>query len=223
MEDKQNQNFLLAVVLSMIVVGGWSYFIALPRAHQEQLRREMEAKQATTQSQSVAVQPAAGSAPPATDTTTGVGSAAAPAGFASRAAALAATPRLAIDSPGLYGSIALQGGRFDDVVLKKYHDTVDPTSANTILLSPQGFAGGYHADFDWQDADGKPVVGPQTLWQAPVGATLTAATPVTLTADLGNGLSIKRTVSIDSPGPIPMVWRLASDTRTTRSVRPSRT
>ena len=207
MDDKQNQNFLLAIVLSMIVVGLWSYFIAWPRAHQEQLRRELEAKQAAAQSQTVqapasgqgaigAVAPAAGTV--AAPVAGAAASAALPASFASRDAALAATPRLAIDSPGLSGSISLQGARFDDVVLKKYHDTVDPLSPNVVLLSPQGFDGGYHADFEWQDADGKAVVGAQTVWQAPAGAKLSPASPVTLNADLGGGLTIKRTVSVDA-------------------------
>ena len=137
-------------------------------------------------------QPATGVAAPATGA---VG--AAPA-YANREAALAASPRLTLNSPDLSGSISLQGARFDDVVLKKYHDTVDPTSPNVVLLSPQGYEGGYHADFEWQDGDGKAVVGPQTLWQAPSGAKLTATTPVTLTANLAGGLSIKRTVTVDN-------------------------
>ena len=203
MEEKQSQkNFLLAVVLSMLVVGAWSYFIALPRAHQEQMRREMEAKLAAAQSQTV---PAAQA--PSSTTANGQqaigpvavpGTTASPIGFANRDAAIAATPRVAIDAPALSGSISLQGARFDDLVLKKYHDTVDPNSPNTILLSPQGFAEGYHADFDWQDSDGRQVVGPQTLWQVPAGAKITMASPVTLTASIGNGLSIKRTVSVDA-------------------------
>ncbi len=199
MEDKQNQNFMLAVVLSMLVVAAWSYFVAWPRAHQEQLRREMEAKQAAEQSQTVA--PPAGTAAtgqaPATGAAATAGSVPTPAIFVSRSAALEASPRVAIDAPAVTGSISLKGARFDDVVLKNYHETVDPKSPNVILLSPQGFKDGYHADFEWQDADGKPLVGVQTVWQAPVGAKLTATTPVTLSADLGSGLTIKRTVAID--------------------------
>ena len=199
MDDKQNQNFVLAVVLSMLVVAAWSYFVAWPRAHQEQLRREMEAKQVAQQGQTVPAPagsnttpqtPAAGSVAPAAATPSAIT-------YGSRAAALEASPRLAIDAPALSGSISLKGGRFDDVVLKNYHETVDPKSPNVILFSPQGFKDGYHAEFDWLDGEGKPVVGPDTAWQAPAGAKLTAATPVTITADLGAGLTIKRTLAID--------------------------
>ncbi len=198
MDDKPNQNFLLAVVLSMLVVAAWSYFVAWPRAHQEQLRREMEAKQAAAQSQPV--QPTAG----ATATSQAAPGTAAPAAsanglpiFISRAAALQSTPRIAIDAPAMMGSISLQGARFDDVVLKNYRETVDPTSPNVVLLSPQGFKDGYHADFDWVDAVGKPVIGDLTVWAAPVGAKLTSTAPITLTADLGAGLTIRRTISVD--------------------------
>jgi len=106
------------------------------------------------------------------------------------------------------------------VVLKKYHDTVDPKSPNVVLLSPQGYEGGYHADFDWQDADGKSVVGPQTVWQAPTGAKLTATTPVTLTADLGSGLTIKRTVSIDGNYMFTVKDEIANGTSKDVSLRP---
>ena len=229
MDEKQNQNFLLAIVLSMIVVGLWSYFVAWPRAQQEQHRREMEAKAAAGQSQTVtspdASSPATGVAQPATGTAapaTGAAPAAtASQTFASRDAALAATPRLAIDSTALAGSISLQGARFDDVVLKKYHDTVDPTSPLVVLLSPQGFDGGYHADFEWQDAEGKTVVGAQTLWQALAGAKLTAASPVTLTADLGGGLTIKRTVAVDDNYMFTVKDEIANGTGKDVSLRPA--
>ena len=198
MDQKQNQNFMLAVVLSMIVIAAWSYFVAWPRAHQEQLRRAAETKQAAEQAQTV--QPGAGSAS-GTQAVPGAGPAAATANglpmFASRTAALEVGPRVAIDAPAVTGSIALKGASFDDVVLRNYHETVDRSSANVVLLSPQGFAGGYHADFEWQDAEGKPVVGPATVWQAEPGTKLTLTTPAVLSADLGGGLAIKRTVSVD--------------------------
>ena len=196
MDQKQNQNFLLAIVLSMLVVAGWSYFVAWPRAHLLQLQRELEAKQAA---QTQTVQPAAGTtAAPAAGTQAPAASNLPPlSAYLTRDAALAASPRLAIDATNVSGSIALTGARFDDVVLKKYRETIDATSPNVVLLSPQGFADGYHADFEWLDSDGKKIVGPQTIWQAPAGAKLGTGSPVTLTADLGGGLSIKRTVSVD--------------------------
>ena len=45
-----------------------------------------------------------------------------------REEALAQSPRIAIDTPSLKGSIALKGGRIDDLTLKDYRETVEPTS-----------------------------------------------------------------------------------------------
>ena len=59
-----------------------------------------------------------------------------------REEALAQSPRIAIDTPSLIGSIALKGGRIDDLTLKDYRETVEPTSPLVVLLSP---AGGPHA------------------------------------------------------------------------------
>ena len=66
--------------------------------------------------------------------------------------ALAASPRVAIDTPSLKGSIALKGGRIDDLVLMKYRETVEPDSANVVLLTPQGAEHPYYADYGWVGA-----------------------------------------------------------------------
>ena len=52
-----------------------------------------------------------------------------------RETALAASPRVRIDTPRLEGSIALKGGRIDDLTLKDYRETVDP-QPDVVLLSP---------------------------------------------------------------------------------------
>ncbi len=43
-----------------------------------------------------------------------------------------------IESPTLSGSIALVGGRIDDLSLVRYRETVEPGSRNIILFAPQG-------------------------------------------------------------------------------------
>ena len=62
---------------------------------------------------------------------------------------LKASPRVPIVTPSLEGSIALKSGRIDDLVLTKYHDTVDPNSAKVTLLSPAGSPEAYFAEFGW--------------------------------------------------------------------------
>jgi YidC/Oxa1 family membrane protein insertase len=54
----------------------------------------------------------------------------------SRQEALARSQRVAIDTPRLKGSIALTGGRIDDLSLVQYRQTTDPKSPSIELLSP---------------------------------------------------------------------------------------
>ena len=47
------------------------------------------------------------------------------------------SPRLAINSPRMSGSVRLRGARFDELLLSDYRDTIDPESEPIIvLLSP---------------------------------------------------------------------------------------
>ena len=51
-----------------------------------------------------------------------------------------------IDTPSVGGSIDLKGGKIDDIVLKDYHETVDPKSPNVRLFSPPGAPDAYWAE-----------------------------------------------------------------------------
>ncbi len=72
---------------------------------------------------------------------------------------MARSPRIAIETPSLRGSIALKGGLIDDLVLKNYRETVDPKSPNVVLFSPLASPNAYFAEYGWQhranvDAEG---------------------------------------------------------------------
>ena len=125
-----NRNMILAIVLSIIVLFGWQFFVAGPQMERAQREAQLAAQQqAPQQASDVAI-----AAPNADGTTTGARPPRrrprAPTTFATRDEAVAATPRVAIDTASLTGSINLTGGRLDDLRLKKYHETVDPTLAD---------------------------------------------------------------------------------------------
>ncbi len=190
-----NRNLILAVALSIAVVFGWQYFVAGPRL--DQTKREQAA---VTAANTPTAPTADGTAPVAGATTPATGAPTQVAGTVTmtRDAALAATPRVPVETPSVSGSINLKGGRLDDLRLKGYRETVDPKSPTIILLSPSGAPDGYFAEFGWIGAAaGITVPGPDTMWTAPEGAKLTPETPVTLTYDNGAGLTFKRIVSID--------------------------
>ena len=108
------------------------------------------------------------------------------------------SPRVSIDTPKLSGSIDLRGARLDDLILKTYHETIDPQSPPITLLSPEGSAKPYFSRFGWAPKPGSNVKLPNadTLWTAK-GGPLTASSPVTLTWDNGEGLTFEQTIAVD--------------------------
>src|SRR5579884_1555141 len=119
-----------------------------------------------------------------------------------RAEAIAGPDRVKIDTPRLHGSVALKGGRIDDLTLADYHETIDPKSPEVVLLEPTGTKEPYFAEFGWCPSGGckgtpdPALPGAQTMWKSS-GGTLTPKTPVTLTWDNGAGLVFSRTISVD--------------------------
>ncbi|HET7804546.1 MAG TPA: membrane protein insertase YidC [Pseudolabrys sp.] len=192
-----NKNTILAIVLSALVLLGWQYFFAAP---QEKARQEQLQQQAQQQKQNAAVpgqhkpaQPQAQSQVP--------GQASPPSSAApiDRKAALANSPRIPIATDTLQGSVALKGGRIDDLALVKFRETTDPKSPPIILLSPSGTGDPFYAEFGWTGAAGANVKLPtsETVWKQVGSGALGVGHPVTLTYDNGEGLEFRRTISVD--------------------------
>jgi YidC/Oxa1 family membrane protein insertase len=199
--DQDNQkNLLLAIVLSMAVLLAWQFFYVAPR-HKEEQERQARIRQ-EQQVKAKEQQPAAPGAPkteqPAQPGATPVPSSA-PAPALTREAALEAGPRVGIDAPSLKGSISLKGGRIDDVVLKKYRETVAPGSPHVVLFSPSGAPHPFYAEFGWTAGANttQPMPNQDTIWRLEPGGPLTPESPVTLTWDNGQGLLFRRTISVD--------------------------
>ncbi|MGP8121982.1 MAG: membrane protein insertase YidC [Xanthobacteraceae bacterium] len=198
-----NRNTILAVILSGIVLIGWQYFFNIPqmekqRAAQQQTAQVQGQPQGTTPATQPQASPApAGSAPTQPGAAPGAATTAAPA--ISREAAIASSPRIKIDTPRVGGSIALKGGRIDDVSLVQYRETVDPKSPAIVLFSPSGTEEPYYAEFGWVGAAGTTAKLPDqtTVWTQQGANALTPTTPVILTWNNGDGLTFKRTISVD--------------------------
>lgn len=111
--------------------------------------------------------------------------------------ALNQNQRIAISNNALTGSIRVKGARFDDILLEKYKQTLDPDSPNIELLTPTQTAHPYYAQFGWLSNDNSlRLPDPDTLWKAK-GKELTPSTPITLEWNNGNGLRFIRTISVD--------------------------
>jgi YidC/Oxa1 family membrane protein insertase len=196
-QDPESQrNLVLAIALSLGVLLGWQFFYAGPRAKIEQEQRQAElARQKQLNPAATPGQPGQ----PAAPTAPGVSTApvvAAPASIP-RDTALKATPRAAIQTSSLKGSINLRGGMVDDLSMMNYRDTIKADSPNVVLFAPAGTAAPYFTEFGWiaMPGSGAKVPNADTVWQG--SGTLSAQTPLTLTHDNGQGLVFKRTFSVD--------------------------
>src|SRR5450631_1263783 len=190
--NQDNKNLFLAIGLSMLVLIGWNLFYGVPkvdRARQTQAQLQT-AKPAgpdgATESplpNGTTPLPAPSLPPPET--------------LQTREEALAGSPRISLETPKLKGSIALKGGRIDDVSLKTYHETIDPKSPIITLFSPPGAPAPYYAESGYESKDASLALpGPNTLWSADSDV-LTPDKPVILTFDNEHGLVFRRTISVD--------------------------
>ena len=200
----EHKNTILAIVLSLLVVVGWQYFIGYPQMERQRQDAQLKQQQQQGQSQpgaaqSGATQPGAAQPVPEVPETPGAAAPSAQAQAASREAVIGSSPRIAIDTPRLGGSINLKGGRIDDLTLTQYRETIDPVSPPIVLFSPSGAPGAYYAEFGWVPASGgnAAMPGPDTLWKQQDSGALGVGHPVTLTYDNGQGLVFKRTIAVD--------------------------
>ncbi len=205
-DPRDTQNLYLAIGLSCLVVIVWSYFFAPPPDKTRQAQMH-QAQVHNGQGQNAAPTPSSGRDSAGQDQALGQGPGQAAtqsldeapeAAPKTRAEALAEGPRVRLDTKALFGSIALKGGRIDDVALKAYRETTDPKSPNIVLLSPLGSPAPYYAETGFFAAAGETVALPRqdSLWRAD-RETLTEAEPVTLSYDNGQGLVFHRKIAVD--------------------------
>jgi YidC/Oxa1 family membrane protein insertase len=178
---QENRNLILAVVLSAFVLFGWTFlserfFPAAPPP---------AASAPTTPAADGPVAPAAGVA--ANVPVGGVAS------LRPLPAVIAASPRVAIDTPRLKGSINLIGARFDDLVLKDHKVSIARDAAPVRLFAPSGAKGAYFAGFGWTGPGAPPA---DARWTASAG-TLSPGNPVTLRWTSPDKLVFEQVISVD--------------------------
>jgi YidC/Oxa1 family membrane protein insertase len=174
-----SKNLILAVVLSALVLLGWTFAANkfLPTANPPSTKIENGKQQPLPQPQA---QPTA----PATPKT-----------LQSRNAVLGATPRVKIDTPSLQGSINLKGAQIDDLVLVRQRETIAKNSPPVRLLSPLGAPGAYVAAFGWT-AQGAQAPTLETVWTAD-SQLLAPGKPVMLSTQTPDGTRYQMKVAVD--------------------------
>ncbi|HEY1473134.1 MAG TPA: membrane protein insertase YidC [Pseudolabrys sp.] len=197
-----SKNTILAIALSALVLIAWQFFYAMPqeKARQEKLQAEQLTQKQQTQTPAQPSQPGQPAAVPAQPGLVPGQTAPAPTAVAAnRGAALALSPRVPIRTDSVQGSIALKGGRIDDLALVKYRETIDPKSPPIVLLSPSGSPEPFYAEFGWTNAAGANLKIPtaDTVWTQSGSGALSVGHPVTLTYDNGEGLEFRRNIAVD--------------------------
>ncbi|MBI1300976.1 MAG: membrane protein insertase YidC [Alphaproteobacteria bacterium] len=115
-----------------------------------------------------------------------------------REEALAQSARLFFENKELSGSIALKGGLIDDLVLKKYFETVEKKK-NVVLLKPQETEDARFMKYGWVTAadSGVSVPDASTIWDITGNTALSPDKPVTLFWTNPQGIRFERVISLD--------------------------
>ena len=171
------KNLVLAIVLSVGVLIGWAWFANhyFPTANPPSTKI-VNGKQVPVQQPQVQ---------PSTPRKA----------MKSVSAELASSPRVAIRTPALSGSINLKGAQIDDLLLLNQRQTIATNSPPVRLLSPLGSPGSYIAEFSWV-AEGAQAPTLDTMWTAD-SQELSPGHPVTLSTQMSDGTRYQIKIGVD--------------------------
>jgi YidC/Oxa1 family membrane protein insertase len=197
-----SKNLILAVVLSALVLLGWTWAASkyFPTANPPSTKIENGKQQPLPQPQA---QPTAPTTPKVLKT---------------RSAVLGSTPRVKIQTPSLQGSINLKGAQIDDLTLVRQRETIAKDSPPVRLLSPLGAPGAYIASFGWS-GQGTEVPTLDTVWTAD-SQTLTPAHPVMLTTQMPDGARYAIKIAVDEGYLFTVGQRVTNDSGKPLAIRP---
>jgi len=169
----EQKNFLLAMVLSGLVLMGYWFFIGQPTAEKARLDAQKEIAAAQEKAALPEIAPVV---------------------IKERSDAVTSGTRIKIDTPSITGSLLTTGFRLDDISLKTYDKTLNPEDGFVDLLSPEGTKRAAYITDNWVPANGG--TGTNTPWQLISGEVLTPDSAITLQHQIGD-IQITRRVSID--------------------------
>ena len=199
------KNLVLAILVSGLILLAWNFFYLAPQQEKRQARQQEIAAQ--QQAQGVQPQGQAGTGDPdLRPTLPQLPGDAAEVDDRSRETALEQSPRIAIESPRLRGSISLTGARLDDLVLTDYRETIEPDSPDIVLLNPTGSEKPYYVEFGWL-ARNVALPSASTVWRAD-RKVLSPGVPVNLVWDNGEGLIFERRLDLDENYMITVTQRV---------------
>ncbi len=116
----------------------------------------------------------------------------------SRNKALTENQRIIFENEAIKGSISLKGSIIDDLIFKKYTETLNGTD-QIILLNPKKVQNGYFVETGWvTNNENIDVPNSQTVWQIEGNNKLTPNRPVNLVWENDLGIKFQKKISLDN-------------------------
>jgi len=173
------RNVLMAIVLSTIVLFGWSIFFEPPVIEQQTTTEKINKNNENVTSPSIDEKENKN--------------------IETRTESISKTKRLKVENENIKGSISLQGAVIDDIIFKNYRETLN-SETKVTFLNPKNSPKEYFIETGWATGGSEKVNLPldNTIWKVKGNSTLTPNSPITLEWDNGNGLIFTKKFELDN-------------------------
>ena len=170
---ENQKNLFLAIIISMAIIFGFQLLVPQPeRAPVTEDNNAQESVSLDIQSTSSAL-------------------------LLDREQVLEETIRVTFDNSKIKGSINLEGGIIDDLVLEEYRETLDPTSDFITYLNPLGSQDAYYLDTGWVSPDSTiELPNNKSVWKADKSS-IGINDPVKLTWQNSQNIIFEKIITLD--------------------------
>ena len=170
---ENQKNLFLAIIISMAIIFGFQLLVPQPE------RAPVTEDTNTQDSVSLDIQSATSAI------------------LLDRDQVLEETVRVTFDNSKIKGSINLEGGIIDDLVLEEYRETLDPTSDFITYLNPLGSQDAYYLDTGWVSPDSAiELPNNKSVWKADK-TSIGMNDPVKLTWQNSQNITFEKIITLD--------------------------
>ncbi len=138
----------------------------------------------------------------------------------SRSEAINKVERILFENENIKGSISLEGSLIDDLIFKKYTETLD-SDENVVLLNPKESENGYYIETGWA-INNKDIEVPNsnTKWEVVGNKLLTPNNPIKLVWNNEQNISFEKEISIDDKFLFTVNQKITNNTQSTYNFYP---
>ena len=138
----------------------------------------------------------------------------------SRSEAINKVERIFFENENIKGSISLEGSLIDDLIFKKYTETLD-SDENVVLLNPKESENGYYIETGWA-INNKDIEVPNsnTKWEVVGNKLLTPKNPIKLVWNNEQNITFEKEISIDDKFLFTVNQKITNNTQNTYNFYP---